>query len=301
MGSSAQTRGALPHEWMSRRIDHAPRDLQARGVTGARRHGRAREAHAFQGRTDPAATPSPTHDAGALLDNDCAREANPTVIHVKPRGVRWSVIALSTPNHPFRLASTLAASIAFFAIIGAAGFAAWWIVDDQRSSPQTNQVLGASFKPDLPSGIIAVQRVNSTKEFADLGGFKPFIPMYVPGSTQTDFTLSLTLPDDDGHRIGRVGYSAKDVADADGITGPTVVLVEVPGTPGANTDPRLQRVTSGSGRALAATIGCQGLTIDVQLYFGPTPKDGEPFVTPHMVVVGQEFLDGINEQCAHAP
>lgn len=211
------------------------------------------------------------------------------------------MIALSTPNHPFRLVSTLLASIAFFAIVGTAAFAVWWIIDDQRSSSHTNQVLGSSFKPDLPSGLITVQRVNSIKQFEDLGGFKPFIPMYVPGSTQTDFTLSLTLPDDDGHRIGRVGYSSKDTADAAGITGPTVVLVEAPGTPGSNTDPRLQRVTSGSGRALAATIGCQGLTIDVQLYFGPTPKDGEAFVTPHMLAVGQEFLDGINEQCAHAP
>ncbi len=211
------------------------------------------------------------------------------------------MIALSTPNHPFRLASTLVASVAFFAIVATAAFAAWSIIDDQRSPSQANQVLGASFNPDLPSGIITVQRVNSTKAFAELGGFTPFIPMYVPGSTQTDFTLSLTLPDDDGHRVGRVGYSARDTADADGITGPTVVLVEAPGTPGANTDPRLQRVTSGSGRALAATIGCQGLTIDVQLYFSPTPKDGEPVVTPHMVAVGQEFLDGMNDQCAHAP
>lgn len=214
-----------------------------------------------------------------------------------PRGVRWSVIALSTPNHPLRLVSTLVASIAFFAIVGAAAFAAWWMVDDQLSAPRANQVLGASFTPELPPGLIAVQRVSSIKEFEQLGGFKPFIPMYVPGSTQTDFTLSLTLPDDQGRRIGRVGYSSKDIADADGITGPTVVLVEAPGTPGPNTDPRLQRVTTGSGRALVATIGCQGLTIDVQLYFGPTPKDGEPFVTPHMVAVGQEFLDGINGQC----
>ena len=57
-------------------------------------------------------------------------------------------------------------------------------------------------------------------------------------------------------------------------------------------------MTGGNGRALVATIGCQDLTIHVQLYFGPDPKPDEPFVTPHMAAVAQEFLDGINEQCA---
>ncbi len=208
------------------------------------------------------------------------------------------MIARSAPNHPLRLFGTFAASIGFFAVVGSAVFAAAWMVEDQRSQAHTNQVFGASLSPDLPAGIIAVQRVNSIKEFEQLGGFTPFIPMYVPGSTQTDFTLSLTLPDDDGHRIGRVGYSSKDIADADGITGPTLVLVEAPGTPGRGADPTLQRVTTGNGRALAATIGCQGLTVDIQLYFGPAPIGDEPFVTPHMVAVAQEFLDGVNEQCA---
>ena len=221
------------------------------------------------------------------------------VIQDYQRGVRWSVIALSTPNHPLRLAGVLAASVAFFAIVGAAIFAAVWIVDDQRST-NTNQVLGASGKPDvaLPPGLIAVQRVNSMAEFEQLSGFKPFIPQYVPATTQHDFTLSLTLPDDEGRRTGRVGYSSKPGADAEGITGPTVVLVEAPGAPGPDTDPRLRRVTGGNGRALVATIGCQNLAISVQLYFGPDPKPDEPFVTPHMAAVAQEFLDGINEQCA---
>jgi hypothetical protein len=209
------------------------------------------------------------------------------------------VIAISTPDHPLRLAGVLAASISFFAVVGAAIFAAAWMLEDQRS-PHADEVLGAAVTPkiDLPGGLIAVQRVNSLDEFQQLAGFKPFIPMYVPGSTQNDFTLALTMPDDAGRRIGRVGYSSKGIADADGITGPTVVLAEAPGAPGANADPRLQRMTGGSGRALAATIGCQGLTVDVQLYFGPPPQPDEPFVTPHMVAVAQEFLDGLNEQCA---
>ena len=220
------------------------------------------------------------------------------MIQAHRRTVRSSVIALSSPNHPFRLFATLAASMAFFSIVGGAIFAAALIVDDQRASGFTNQVLGASARPDLPPGIIAVQRVNSIKDFEQLGGFTPFVPQYVPASTQHDFTLSLTLPDDDGNRIGRVGYSSKDMVDADGITGPTLVLVETPGAPGPNADSSLQRVTTGNGRELTATIGCQGLTVNVGLYFTPAPTGDQPFVTPHMLAVAQEFLDGINEQCA---
>ncbi len=219
------------------------------------------------------------------------------MIQGSARGVRWGVIATSSPNHPFRLLSVLAASVAFFAILAGAALATIWMVKDQ-SAAHSGQVLGDAVAPDLPPGLIAVQRVNSLKEFEQLGGFKPFIPMYVPGATQTDFTLSLTLPDDNGGRIGRVGYSSRDVADADGVTGPTVVLVETPGAPGPNSDPSLQRIPGGNGRGLVATVACQGLAVDVQLYFGPAPQAGQPFVTPHMLAVAQEFLDGINEQCA---
>lgn len=210
-----------------------------------------------------------------------------------------SVIALSAPNHPLRLAAMLAASVAFFAIVSGAAFTAIWLVEDIRSA-RTNHVLGVAVPPDVvtPNGLVAVQRVSSIKEFEQLGGFTPFIPMYVPGATQTDFTLSLTLPDANGERIGRVGYSSKGVADADGITGPTVVLVEMPGALDPDADTSLLRSTGGNGRALVATIGCRGLIVDVQLYFSPAPVADEPFVTPHMTAVAQEFLDGVKEQCA---
>jgi hypothetical protein len=191
----------------------------------------------------------------------------------------------------------LAVSVAFFAIVSAAILTGIWLVEDFRST-HTNQVLGAGVGPnvDAPAGLVAMQRVNSLKEFEQVGGFKPFIPMYVPGSTETDFTLALTLPDANGNRIGRVGYSSKNIADADGIAGPTVVLAEIPGAPGAAADPTLH-LLAGSGRALGATIACQGLAVSVQLYFSPAPAADQPAVTPHMTAVGQEFLDGLNAQC----
>src|SRR4029078_4080400 len=106
--------------------------------------------------------------------------------------------------------AVLAASIAFFAIVATAGLAVTWIIEDQRSAP-TNRVLGASVAPELPPNLIAVQRMNSIREFEQAGGFTPFIPMYVPGSTQTDFALSLTLPHEGEQRVGRVSYSTKGV------------------------------------------------------------------------------------------
>jgi hypothetical protein len=209
------------------------------------------------------------------------------------------VIALSTPNHPLRLLGILAAGIAFFAIVGGAIFAAVAIAGDLRSR-HTSQVAGAALQRDVqvPAGMIALQRVNSAKEFEAIAGFKPFVPWYVPAGTQHDYTLSVSFPDDLGNRVGRVGFSPKDQPDDDGITGPMVILIEAPGQPGADVDGELKRITSASGRALVATIPCRGLVVDVQLYFQPAPQPGEPYVTPHMQAVATEFLDAIKDQCA---
>jgi hypothetical protein len=208
------------------------------------------------------------------------------------------VIAVNTPNHPARLAAVLAASIGFFAIVGAAAYAAVWMVEDQRSSP-VSQVAGISFTPDVQiPGTIVLQRVHDAGEFEELSGFAPFIPSALPEQTQDQPTLSLTLPDDNGKRVGRVGFSAKDGVTTDGITGPLVVLIEAPGTPGEAVDGMLKRVTSGNGRELAATLPCGDLIIDVQMFFGPDPTDGEPFVKPYMTATAQSFIDSVKAQCA---
>jgi hypothetical protein len=211
------------------------------------------------------------------------------------------VIALSTPNHPLRLAGFLAASAAFFAIVAAAAYSAIYIVQDQRSA-RVSEVLGADVTPKqsdmhLPPGILAVQRVENEKEFKQLAGFKPFIPKDLPENTEHDLSLAVALPDDNGVRTGRVGFSPKQGADVDGITGPMVVLMEVQGKPGDGVDGELKRVTSGNGRALVTTIGCRGLVIDVQLFFGPDPKQDEPYLTPYMTDTAQNFLDGVKKQC----
>jgi hypothetical protein len=209
------------------------------------------------------------------------------------------VIAVSTPNHPLRLLGILAASAAFFAIVGGAIFAAVLITDDIRSR-RTSQVAGAAVQPDVkaPPGMIALRRVNSTKEFEQIAGFAPFVPWYVPSSTRHDFTLSVSFPDDTGRRVGRIGFSPKDEPGADGITGPMVVLIEAPGQPGTGVDGELKRITSGNGRALVATIPCRDLVLDVQLYFQPDPQPGDLVVTPGMQATATEFLDAIKDQCA---
>jgi hypothetical protein len=208
------------------------------------------------------------------------------------------VIAVSTPNHPVRLLGLLAASAAFFAIVGAAAYAAMWMIDDQRSSP-VSQVAGVSFTPDVQiPGAIVLQRMADAGEFEDLSGFKPFIPSALPEQTQDVPALSLTLPDENGKRVGRVGFSAKDGVTTDGISGPLVVLIEAPGTAGATVDGELKRITSGNGRTLAATLPCGDLVVDVQMYFGPDPADGEPFVKPYMTATAQSFVDAVRRECA---
>jgi hypothetical protein len=223
------------------------------------------------------------------------------VIQAGGAAVESGVIALSTPNHPLRLAGFLAASLAFFAIVATAVYAVTYVVQDQRSG-RVSEVLGTEVTPKqsdlhLPPGVIALQRVDNESEFKQLAGFKPFIPKELPENTQHDLSLSVALPDDNGVRTGRVGYSPKEDAAVDGITGPMVVLLEVQGKPGDGVDGELKRVTSGNGRALVATIGCRDLVIDVQLYFGPDPQPGKAFLTPYMTDTAQKFLDGVKRQC----
>jgi hypothetical protein len=135
------------------------------------------------------------------------------VIQARAGAVRSSVIALSTPNHPFRLAGFFAASLAFFAIVGGAAYAGAYIVQDQRSA-RVSEVLGSEAVPkqsdlDLPDGVIAVQRVSTEEEFEALAGFKPFVPDSLPEQTENDLVLAVALPDDNGVRSGRIGYSRK--------------------------------------------------------------------------------------------
>ena len=220
------------------------------------------------------------------------------LIRAVDTGVRQGVIAVSTPNHPTRLVAMLAASAAFFAIVGAAAYAAVWMIQDQRSSA-VSEVAGASFVPDVQiPGAIVLQRVKDAAEFEDVGGFKPFIPRDLPEQTQDTAAFSLTLPDDNGKRVGRLGFSAKDGAATDGITGPLVVLIEAPGKAGDTIDGELKRITKGNGRALVATIACGDLVLEVQMYFGPDPAEGEYIVKPYMTTTAQSFVDNVKRQCA---
>ena len=50
--------------------------------------------------------------------------------------------------------------------------------------------------------------------------------------------------------------------------------------------------------SFVATLACGDLVLDVQMYFSPEPQEGEQIVTPYMLGVATEFLDGIREQCA---
>jgi hypothetical protein len=211
-------------------------------------------------------------------------------------GVALDVIALSASPRPLRLLGIFAASAAFFAILAAALYAALWIVEDQRQS----QVAGIAVQPDfdLPEGLVAVQVVEDAAAFEDAAGFSPFVPDGVPDTTQDESVLAVTMPDDGGRRYGRVAFPAKDGAAVDGITGPAIVVLQAPGPPGDTIDGALKRLTTGSGRALAALLPCNGLVLDVQLYFGPDPQDGEPFVTPYMTSVAEAFVARVREQCA---
>jgi hypothetical protein len=223
-------------------------------------------------------------------------DRGPPVIQFAAAGVRFGVIARTTPNHPLRLAGLFAASLAFFAIVAGAAGAMAWVVRDARSS----NVAGASVAPptqadlNLPPGVIALQRVADADQYKQLTGFKPFIPDRLPAHTKDDLSLAVALPDDNGVRAGRVGFSAADWTGPDGITGPIVVLWETKGAPPEESDFTSAR---GNGRALVATIACKDLTLSLELVFNPAPAPGDQVVTPYMTDTAATFLDGLREQC----
>ncbi|HYM16064.1 MAG TPA: hypothetical protein VEZ14_10940, partial [Dehalococcoidia bacterium] len=215
--------------------------------------------------------------------------------------VRSGMTVLSRPNHPLRLAGLFGASLAFCAIVGAAVIAVIYMVRDQQGA-YSSSVAGAVVEPrlsdlHLPAGLIAVHVVKDAGAFQQLAGWRPFVPADLPAGTKHDLSLAVSFPDDHGVRTGRVGYSPREDVNVGGITGPMVVIMEAKGTPGAGADGQLKRITTGNGRALAATLGCKGLVLDVQLYFGPPPAPSEPFITPYMTDVAQKFVDGVRRQC----
>lgn len=199
------------------------------------------------------------------------------------------------------MAGVFGASVLCFAVIGGAALALAWMVQDQRGA-RSSTVLGASVTPrqsdlGLPEGVVALERAADAASFESMAGFAPLVPSYLPPHTRDDLSFSVTLPDDAGRRVGRVGYSAKDDGGEGGITGPLVVLWESPGPAAGAADGTLQRLTTGTGRALASTFTCGALAVDVQLYYGPPPAEGEPYVTPGMTADAQRFVDTLRTQC----
>lgn len=215
-------------------------------------------------------------------------------------GVRLGVIArTTTPNHPLRLATLFGASVAFFAIVGSAAGAVAWVVQDARSSHAADPTTAVPTQADLqlPAGVIALQRAADAGEFKQLAGFKPFIPKQLPEHTRDDLSLSVALPDANGVRAGRVGFSSDDVAGDDGVSGPVVVLWETMGAPDTSAGGDFEQIAGAKGRVLVTTIGCGGLTLKMELYFHPDPAPGEPAVTQYMSDAAASFLDGVRQQC----
>jgi hypothetical protein len=206
------------------------------------------------------------------------------------------VSILSQPNHPMRLVALFAASLAVTGVIAAAAIALLYVVDDLRGAHEP----AAAVQPqhiEAPEGLEVVIPVADAKEFKALTGFKPFMPSSLPATTQGAPVMSVSQPDTEGRRTGRVSYGAKPEP-IEGVTGPIVVIVEAKGTPGEGVDGELKRLTAGNGRTLVATLDCGDLVLDVQMYFSPDVAPGEPFVTPYMKTTAERFVNGVKADCA---
>ncbi len=206
---------------------------------------------------------------------------------------------LAQPNHPARLAALFVGTAVAVSLVAAAAISVYFIVQDQRDT-RVSRVAGASMVPDsnivAPEGLIVVTQVETPEQFEELAGFAPFVPDDLPASSDTTPNFAVTQPDENGFRVGRVGFSAREGWSADGIGGPVIVIGQAKGAPGDGVDGQLKRIVGGS-RALVATLACGDLVLDVQMYFSPEAKDDEPIVTPYMHGVATKFIDGIRKQC----
>jgi hypothetical protein len=207
------------------------------------------------------------------------------------------VNVLSQPNHPARLLALFAASLAVTGVIAGAAIAMLYVVDDLRGGNDAPSAASAPQHIEAPEGLVVVIPVADAKEFKALTGFKPFVPSSLPETTRGAPVMSVTQPDEEGRRVGRVSYSAKPDP-VEGVTGPLIVIIEAKGTPGDGVDGELKRLTAGNGRTLVATLSCDDLVLDIQMYFTPDVAPNEPFVTPYMKTTAQSFIDSVKADCS---
>lgn len=205
------------------------------------------------------------------------------------------VNVLSQPNHPARLLALFAASLAITGVIAAAAIAMLYVIEDLRGG-NDGPAAAAPQHIEAPDGLVVVIPVADAREFEGLAGFKPFVPSSLPATTQGAPVMSVSQPDEQGRRVGRVSYSAKPDP-VEGITGPLIVIIEAKGAPGDGVDGELKRLTSGNGRTLVATLACGDLVLDIQMYFTPEAAPNEPFVTPYMKTTAQSFVDKVRADC----
>ena len=207
------------------------------------------------------------------------------------------VNVLSQPNHPARLLAMFAASLAVTGIIAAAAIALLYVIDDLSGGNDGPAAATLPQHIEAPEGLVVVVPVADAKEFKALTGFRPFVPSSLPATTKDGAVMSVTQPDEQGRRVGRVSYGAKPDP-VEGVTGPLIVIIEAKGAPGDGVDGELKRLTAGNGRTLVATLPCGDLVLDIQMYFTPDVAPNEPFVTPYMKTTAQSFVDGVKADCS---
>jgi hypothetical protein len=192
-----------------------------------------------------------------------------------------------------------AVTAAAASIVAAALVSMLFIIHDQRDNAADS--IAAPVAPggqvEAPGGLVVVRPVESASDFEDLTGFAPFVPDSLPPASDPTPKFAVAQADANGLRAGRVAFSSRPGWSAYGITGPVVVIEEAKGAPGAGVDGKLKTLGNGT-RALAATLPCGDLVLDVQLYFGPDAAPGEELVTPYMRDVATQLVDGIRMQCA---
>lgn len=193
---------------------------------------------------------------------------------------------LARPNHPARLAGVFAASLAAFAVLAAAAFAAFYLFDSETgSNPAIGSELPVNADVDLPAGMVLVRGVGDAAAWEAELGFTPLEPEALPDGVG-DALYYVQQPDAAGRSAGHLRYMTED-------GGLLLVVVEQKGTLANDRPMRTGETTT--TREHIESFGCGTIVVTAQLFFSlDTP--GAPDASASLAIA-DDFVAGMREQC----
>lgn len=201
---------------------------------------------------------------------------------------------LAQPNHPARLATLFAASVAATVIVASAIAAALYVVQDIRAGDNPPS---AAPLFDVPDGFMVVLPLESAAQIEEMAGFAPFVPSRVPSTTQPSAHFAVTPEDDAGERTARVAFSAAQDVYVDGINGPLIVLEQTDNFDPGIIESEVKQLVVEGAYAVRGQFICRDIAVTAAFYYQRQDGLAGGAVTPYMVDVARSALDTMQSEC----